>query len=106
MSIHQREEEVIVECFDFSRFISENFEKTDYIIVKMDIEGAELNALQGSYRIIEMFTPHLAVCVYHAPSDLWEIGLWIHENFGGRYTFHLRTYAEQTFETVLYCIPN
>ena len=81
-------------------------QSTDINYIKMDIEGAELNALQGSYRIIEMFTPHLAVCVYHAPSDLWEIGLWIHENFGGRYTFHLRTYAEQTFETVLYCIPN
>jgi FkbM family methyltransferase len=79
----------------------------DYSInyIKMDIEGAELNALQGSHRIIEAFTPHLAICVYHKPADLWEIGLWIHQNFSGRYSFHIRTYAEQSFETVLYCIP-
>ena len=73
--------------------------------IKMDIEGAELNALQGSYQIIKAFTPHLAICIYHKPSDLWEIGLWVHQNFGGRYSFHIRTYAEQSFETVLYCLP-
>ena len=73
--------------------------------IKMDIEGAELNALFGASQIIQTYTPHLAICVYHKPAHLWEIGLWIHRNFRGKYTFHIRTYAEQTFETVLYCIP-
>ncbi len=73
--------------------------------IKMDIEGAELNALLGASQIIQMHTPHLAICIYHEPSHLWEIGLWLHTNFNGKYTFHIRTYAEQTFETVLYCIP-
>jgi FkbM family methyltransferase len=73
--------------------------------IKMDIEGAELNALFGASQIIQTHTPHLAICIYHKPTHLWEIGLWIHHNFRGKYTFHIRTYAEQTFETVLYCIP-
>ena len=53
MSIHQREEEVLVECIDFSKFLSDNFEKTDYIIVKMDIEGAEYEILN---KLIEIDT--------------------------------------------------
>lgn len=35
-----------VPCFDFSRFISENFSKDDNIIVKMDIEGSEYDVLE------------------------------------------------------------
>jgi FkbM family methyltransferase len=73
--------------------------------IKMDIEGAELKALSGASQIIQTHTPHLAICIYHQPTHLWEIGLWIHHHFKDKYTFHIRTYAEQTFETVLYCIP-
>jgi len=35
-----------VPCFDFSRFIAENFSKDDNIIVKMDIEGSEFDVLE------------------------------------------------------------
>ena len=35
-----------VPCFDFSRFVSENFSKDDNIIVKMDIEGSEYDVLE------------------------------------------------------------
>jgi len=74
--------------------------------IKMDIEGAELMALEGARKTISRQTPHLAICVYHEPGHLWEIGLWIEENFPQKYKMYLRTYAEQTFETVLYCIPS
>ena len=30
-----------VKCFDFSYYIKDNFNKEDYIVVKLDIEGAE-----------------------------------------------------------------
>jgi FkbM family methyltransferase len=35
-----------VPCFDFSRFISDNFSKDDEIVVKMDIEGSEFDVLE------------------------------------------------------------
>jgi len=73
--------------------------------IKMDIEGAELRALQGAVDTIRRQTPHLAICVYHTPGHLWELGLWLSANFSGKYKYFLRSYAEQTFETVLYCIP-
>ena len=35
-----------VECMDFSKWLSDNFNKTDYIVLKMDIEGAEYSVLE------------------------------------------------------------
>jgi FkbM family methyltransferase len=40
------ERPVQVEGFDFSRWLGENFGPDDYVIVKMDIEGAEYEVLE------------------------------------------------------------
>jgi FkbM family methyltransferase len=40
------QEPVQVEGFDFSRWLAENFGPDDYVIVKMDIEGAEYEVLE------------------------------------------------------------
>jgi FkbM family methyltransferase len=42
-------------------------ERVDFI--KMDIEGAERNALQGARASISRFRPRLAVSAYHLPDD-------------------------------------
>jgi hypothetical protein len=34
-----------IKCFDFSSFIKDNFNKEDYIVVKLDIEGAEYEVM-------------------------------------------------------------
>lgn len=36
-----------VECIDFSKFIFDNFNKEDFIIVKLDIEGSEYDVLES-----------------------------------------------------------
>jgi FkbM family methyltransferase len=74
-------------------------------LIKMDIEGAELDALKGSFETIRKNRPKLAICVYHKPTDLWEIINYIGLNFPNYY-FYLRSYFQQTFETVLYAVPN
>jgi FkbM family methyltransferase len=74
--------------------------------IKMDIEGAELNAIQGAKNVIIQQTPHLAISVYHKPDDMWTIGLMIEEFSNGKYDYFLRQYGQQLFDTILYAIPN
>jgi FkbM family methyltransferase len=42
-------------------------------LIKMDIEGAEMAALEGATQVIKEFKPRLAISTYHKPEDLWEI---------------------------------
>jgi len=46
-------------------------ERVDFI--KMDIEGAEVDALLGAEKTISQFKPKLAVCTYHYPTNSMEI---------------------------------
>ena len=71
--------------------------------IKMDIEGAELNALKGAEQIILKERPKLAICVYHRPKDIFEIPSYI-LSLHSDYKFYLRSYSEGILETVLYAI--
>lgn len=46
-------------------------------MVKMDIEGSELNALKGMKNFILTHEPYLAICIYHKVHDLYEIASYI-----------------------------
>ncbi|WP_177223928.1 FkbM family methyltransferase [Butyrivibrio sp. INlla21] len=69
--------------------------------IKMDIEGAELEALKGANRIITENKPKLAICVYHKPQDIWEIPELILK-YNPEYRFYIRHYSYKDNETVLY----
>jgi FkbM family methyltransferase len=73
--------------------------------IKMDIEGAEQQALRGASQTIQTHRPVLAVSLYHRPADLWEIPLLIEEISPG-YRMYLRVYGDMLLETVLYCLPD
>lgn len=72
--------------------------------IKMDIEGAEIQALDGAEEIIKMNRPKLAISIYHRPEDIWKIPERILE-FCPEYQFFLRHYSLGDFETVLYALP-
>jgi FkbM family methyltransferase len=72
--------------------------------MKMDIEGAERQALEGARNTIERYRPNLAVCVYHRPSDFWEIPRYVLDIYAG-YKVFLRHYTESIYETVMYFVP-
>ena len=69
--------------------------------ISMDVEGAELEVLKGAETLIKENKPDLAICVYHAPNDIYDIPLYI-ESLNLGYKFYLRNYTSFTSETVLY----
>lgn len=72
-------------------------------IIKMDIEGAECDALDGAARTIRACRPELAICVYHRPDDLLDIYRKI-KDFG-YCRFYLRTEkGTLDFDVVLYAV--
>jgi FkbM family methyltransferase len=98
-------------------------------LIKMDIEGAEYDALQGAINIIKEYHPGLAICLYHRPDHLWQIPLYIKEMFGGDYTcdytgtqyltssdtiyrmkkpynLYLRLHALNGWELTMYAVPS
>jgi len=72
--------------------------------VKMDIEGAELDALRGAGRLLRQSEAMWAVCVYHKSEHLWQLPLFISEHSQG-HRFFLRKYAGEIWETVCYAVP-
>ena len=72
-------------------------------LIKMDVEGAEYEALWGARRLIQESRPGLAICLYHRPAHLWQIPLLLKEWDLG-YRFFLRLHGYSGFETVLYAV--
>jgi len=74
-------------------------------LIKMDVEGAEVETLRGMRNIIEQQNPHLLISAYHAPEHLYEITDLI-TSWNLRYKFHLRVHEYNTFGTVIYAFPD
>jgi FkbM family methyltransferase len=72
--------------------------------IKMDIEGAELDAISGARRIIEEHSPVLAICSYHRQDHLWNIPRLINK-FNPDYHFFLRPHLLEVWDLVCYAIP-
>jgi FkbM family methyltransferase len=72
--------------------------------VKMNIEGAEMDALRGGRNAISKCRPRLALSVYHRASDLWRIPQLVLE-LNPDYELYLRQHDGGIIETVLYALP-
>lgn len=69
--------------------------------VKMDIEGAELSALQGAEKTIRQFKPSLAIALYHSGEDFFRIPSYI-DSLDLGYKFFLGHYTIHQEETILF----
>jgi FkbM family methyltransferase len=76
-----------------------DYPRIDFI--KMDIEGAELEALKGSEGVLRRFKPKLAITVYHNFKDFWMIPQYL-DRLGLGYRFYLRHFTIHAEETVLF----
>ena len=76
-------------------------DKIDFI--KMDIEGAELPALEGAKKVIKRDKPKLAISAYHKSNDLIAIPKFI-SSIRNDYNFYLDYYTIIGDETIVYAI--
>ncbi len=70
--------------------VDEYCEADDHILVKIDVEGADLATLKGAKRAIIERKVSLAISVYHAPSDLWALPQYVSQ-LNQDYRFALRS---------------
>jgi len=78
-------------------FVSERrLDRVDFL--KMDIEGAEPEALRGAERTIRRFAPTLAIAVYHRDDDLYRIPAMVKalDPSYECYLDHFTTFDEET----------
>lgn len=91
--------DTVVQGVDIDSVVDQ--EKVTFI--KMDVEGSELKALEGAQETIKANKPRLAICIYHKPMDLLEIGAYLLE-LVPEYKFYIRHYCSNMWETVLYAV--
>lgn len=72
--------------------------------LKLNIEGAGLDTLEGARNSIARWKPILAISAYHAPDHLWRVPDLIH-SIEPAYKLHLRQQDNDFVETVIYAIP-
>ncbi len=97
---HSAAEGVAVTTDTIDNLVSSNaLERVDFI--KMDIEGAEMDALLGAERTIRSHRPRLAISVYHSLEDFVRIPKWI-ASLGLGYKFYLDHFTIHAEETILF----
>lgn len=78
---------------------SQSLNSVDF--VKMDIEGYEINALNGATNLVQEFKPKLAISGYHRFEDLWEIPFKIKE-LNSNYNLFFSHHSPIGWESVFY----
>ena len=88
-----------------------NFNSVDNIVteevtfIKMDIEGAELKALEGAKNTVAKYKPKLYVCAYHRNEDMFALPFKIKELYEG-YKIYFRQHPYiPAWESNFYAIP-
>lgn len=81
--------------------LADNFDVT---YIKMDVEGAEKQAIAGAINTLQKFKPKLNIAAYHTFEDLFELILLVH-SINPEYEFYLRHHPYiPLWDTNLYCI--
>jgi FkbM family methyltransferase len=82
---------------------SSGLQSVDFI--KMDIEGAERDALKGAAKTLKNLRPKLAISVYHRPDDIRVISQIILDIYGDNCDLYMKNVTNTYGETVLFAVP-
>lgn len=73
----------------------------DCSLIKLDIEGAEPEALLGAEKTIGQMKPKLQISIYHKIEQFFDIPLFLLSKFPD-YSFYLGHHTLWFWETILY----
>ena len=76
----------------------------DPTFLKMDVEGAELDALGGGMTFLGRTHPMLTIAAYHVQNHLWKVPLTINA-LSSDYQLYLRPHNEEGWDLILYAVP-
>ncbi|AUC87641.1 hypothetical protein CW735_05025 [Alteromonas sp. MB-3u-76] len=68
---------------------------------KLDIEGAELEAIEGARETLTHNKPKIALSAYHEPNDIWQIPELVNE-INPFYQFYFCHHSQHLFDSVVY----
>jgi len=77
--------------------------KNNPTYIKFDVEGVEIEAINGGVNTIKNQKPKLAIASYHYPKHLWEIPLLV-KSINSKYKLKLRHYTDSVFDSIFYFI--
>jgi len=90
-----------VRCWTIDQFCSSH--NVAPTLIKLDLEGFEINALLGARDTLKRLQPDLQIGIYHNPEEFLEIPMLLKE-LDPEYRFYLGHHGEGAFwDTVLYC---
>lgn len=90
----------IIDAITIDYFVEQNnIKNVDFI--KLDIEGAEINAIKGAVETINKFKPKICISVYHNVNDIFEIPLLL-KSILPDYKLYLSHKSNCWYETVLF----
>ena len=76
--------------------------RVDYI--KYDVEGSEREAIEGSHKTIEKYSPALLISLYHRSEDIFELPFMIHEKYPEYKLYIRRREYIPAWDTVLLAV--
>lgn len=71
--------------------------------IKFDVEGVEIEAINGAVSTIKKSKPKMAIASYHFPKHIWEIPLLV-KGINPAYKLRLRHYTDSVFDSIFYFI--
>lgn len=92
----EKEQKIKIQSID-------NIIKDEVNLIALDIEGEEINALNGSRQVIKNYHPKLAISVYHKVEHYLEIPLLI-KSFSEEYKLYFRQHSAAPAESVMYAV--
>lgn len=72
-------------------------------LIALDVEGLEIDALNGSVETIKKYKPKLTICVYHRVEHYAEIPLLI-KKINPNYQLYFRHHSVDAIESVVYAL--